>query len=53
MVNEDAVLMAKEMEAAINDSNAGLVAFGYYTSVIVLMGTGRSNYIENARRVFA
>ncbi len=27
MVNEDALAMSKEIEAAINDSNAGLVAF--------------------------
>jgi len=51
MINEDSLLMAKEMEAAINDSNAGLVAFGYYTSVIVLMGPEKKQLIENARRV--
>lgn len=49
MVNEDAVIMAKETEAAINDSNAGLVAFGYYTSVVVLMGADKKDLLENAR----
>ena len=39
------LLMSKETEAAINDSNAGLVGFGYYTSVIVLMGAGEERAI--------
>lgn len=51
IVNEDAVLMTKQMEAAINDSNSGLVAFGYYTSVIVLMGPDRKELYENARLI--
>ena len=49
MVNEDALAMSKEIEAAINDSNAGLVGFGYYTSVIVLMGPQKKELYENAR----
>jgi type IV secretion system protein TrbE len=49
MVNEDAIAMGKETEAAINESNAGLVAFGYYTSVVVLMGPDKKELYENAR----
>lgn len=51
IVNEDALLMAQETEAAINDSNTGLVAFGYYTNVITLMGPNKKELYENARYI--
>ena len=37
VVNEDALLMANQAEAAMTDANSALVTFGYYTPVIVLM----------------
>jgi len=47
-VNEDALLMADQADAAIADASSALVAFGYYTPVIVLMAQDRETL--NARR---
>jgi len=41
VVNEDAALMAAQAEDAITDANSALVAFGYYTPVLILMGENR------------
>lgn len=49
--NEDASQMAYQMEQAMNDSNSGLVAFGYYTAVVVLMGEEKAVLLENARTI--
>lgn len=49
--NEDASQMAFQMEQAMNDSNSGLVAFGYYTAVVVLMGEDKNVLLENARTI--
>jgi type IV secretion system protein VirB4 len=48
-VNEDALLMTGQAEAAIADASSALVAFGYYTPVLVLMDGDRAALIDNAR----
>ena len=50
-VNEDALLMAGQADAAIAEASSALVAFGYYTPVVVLMDQDRTALIENARLV--
>ena len=50
-VNEDAVLMTKQADAAIADASSGLTGFGYYTTIVVLMDPDRETLIENARLV--
>jgi type IV secretion system protein VirB4 len=50
-VNEDALLMADQADAAIADASSALVAFGYYTPVIVLMNHDRETLNEAARLV--
>ena len=50
-VNEDALLMTQEAEAAIAKTSSGLFGAGYYTPVIVLMGPDRAELLENARLV--
>jgi type IV secretion system protein VirB4 len=51
MVNEDASLMARQTEDAITDAQSGLLSFGYYTPVIVVMGKSREEVLENARAI--
>ena len=50
-VDQDAVAMVEDAEAAMADINSGLVALGYYTSVVVLMGESREKTEEAARQV--
>jgi len=50
-VNADALLMVNQADAAIAEANSALVAFGYYTPVIVLMERDRETLEENARLV--
>ena len=50
-VNEDALLMTQEAEAAIAKTSSGLFGAGFYTPVIVLMGANRTELGENARLV--
>jgi type IV secretion system protein TrbE len=50
-VNEDALLMADQADAAIADANSALVAFGYYTPVIVLMDPDRETLNQSARLI--
>ena len=50
-VSEDALLMTGQADAAIADASSTLVAFGYYTPVVVLMDPDRAVLIENARLV--
>lgn len=47
-VNEDALLMAAESQSALAQAESGLVTYGYYTPVIVLMGEDRAQTEENA-----
>jgi len=51
MVNTDAQDMTRQTEAAINDAKSGLVAYGYYTPVVVLMHEDRRFLEEQARYV--
>ena len=50
-VNEDALLMTGQADAAIAEASSALVAFGYYTPVITLTDVDRAALIENARLV--
>ena len=50
-INEDALLMSSQADAAIADASSALVTFGYYTPVIVLMDADRVALIETARLV--
>ena len=51
MVNTDALQMTQQTEIAINDAKSGLVAYGYYTPVVVLMHEDRAFLQEQARYV--
>ncbi|OKP00814.1 transporter [Xenorhabdus eapokensis] len=51
MINTDAVTMTAQTEVAINDAKSGLVAYGYYTPVVVLMHEERAFLEEQARFV--
>lgn len=50
-VNQDAADMASEVETAIDAANSDMVAYGYYTSVVVLMHEDYGQLMENARAV--
>ncbi|MGL5336878.1 MAG: conjugal transfer protein TrbE, partial [Enterovibrio sp.] len=50
-VDQDALLMVQDAEAAIAEANSGLVAIGYYTSVVILMDESRSRLELSARQV--
>lgn len=50
VVDQDALLMVKDAEEAIAEINSGLVASGYYTSVLVLMGEDRRRLEQVARQ---
>jgi type IV secretion/conjugal transfer VirB4 family ATPase len=49
VVDEDAVSMVADASAAIAEINSGMVASGYYTSVVVIMSEDRAK-AENAAR---
>jgi Type IV secretory pathway, VirB4 components len=51
VIDEDALAMSGEAEAAMADASSALVAFGYYTPVIVLMHESRDPLVETARLV--
>lgn len=50
-VNQDAASMVADAEASIAEINSGLVAGGYYTSVVVLMDEDREKLEKSARQV--
>ena len=50
-VDQDAVSMVADAEAAIAEVNSGLVTQGYYTSVVVIMDENRENLETSARRI--
>jgi type IV secretion system protein TrbE len=50
-VDQDAMSMVADAEAAIAEVNSGLVAQGYYTSVVVLMDEDRDQLEAAARSV--
>lgn len=50
-IDQDALAMVQDAEAAIAEVNSGTVAAGYYTSVVVLMDKDRDKLEAAARRV--
>lgn len=50
-VDQDALAMVNDAETAIAEVNSGLVAVGYYTSVVVLMNEDRARLEKAARQV--
>jgi len=50
-VDQDAVSMVADAEAAIAEVNSGLVTQGYYTSVVVIMDENREQLETTARRI--
>jgi len=50
-VDEDAVAMVADASAAIAETNSGMVAQGYYTSVLILMDEDRELVEAAARRI--
>jgi type IV secretion/conjugal transfer VirB4 family ATPase len=50
-IDQDAMSMTADAEAAIAEVNSGLIAQGYYTSVVVLMDEDRSRLDLSARQV--
>jgi type IV secretion/conjugal transfer VirB4 family ATPase len=50
-VDQDALSMVADAEAAIAEVNSGLVAQGYYTSVVILMDEDRSRLEASARQI--
>jgi type IV secretion system protein VirB4 len=51
VVDQDALSMVSDAEAAIAEVNSGLVAVGYYTSVVVLMDEDRDRLEHSSRQV--
>ena len=50
-VNQDALSMVADAEAALAEINSGLVAMGYYTNTIVLMDEDRGRLEQAARQI--
>lgn len=50
-IDQDALSMVADAESAIAEINSGLVAAGYYTSVVVLMDEDRARLEASARQV--
>lgn len=50
-VNQDALMMVNDAEAAMAEVSSGLVAQGYYTSVVVMMHEDRGQLEANVRQV--
>jgi type IV secretion system protein VirB4 len=50
-IDQDALGMVADAEAAIAEVNSGMVAQGYYTSVVVLMDENRTRLETSARQV--
>jgi type IV secretion system protein VirB4 len=50
-IDQDALSMVADAEAAIAEVNSGRVAQGYYTSVVILMDEDRSRLEASARQI--
>ncbi|HEX7639157.1 MAG TPA: VirB4 family type IV secretion/conjugal transfer ATPase [Burkholderiaceae bacterium] len=50
-IDQDALMMVADAEAAIAETNSGLVAQGYYTGVVVLMDEDRERVTLAARQL--
>ena len=52
VIDHDALDMVQDAEAAIAEVNSGLVAQGYYTSVVVLMDPDRETVTRSAEQTY-
>lgn len=50
-VDQDAAQMVAEAESALAEASSGLVTYGYYTSVVVLMDDNRERLEQAARQI--
>jgi type IV secretion system protein VirB4 len=50
-VDQDALAMVNDAETAIAEVNSGLIAVGYYTSVVVLMDESRNRLEQSALQI--
>ncbi|HMS85806.1 MAG TPA: VirB4 family type IV secretion/conjugal transfer ATPase [Nitrospira sp.] len=50
-LDQDAMAMVEDADAAIGEVNSGLIGMGYYTSVVVLMDEDRAELERAARRI--
>ena len=50
-LDQDAMTMVADAEAAIGEVNSGVIGMGYYTSVVVLMDEDRSEVERSARHI--
>ena len=50
-LDQDALAMVADAEAAIGEVNSGVIGMGYYTSVVVLMDEDRAEVERSARRI--
>jgi type IV secretion system protein VirB4 len=50
-VDQDALSMVNDAESAIAEVNSGLIAVGYYTSVVVVMDESRDKVEQSARQI--
>jgi len=50
-LDQDAMAMVADAEAAIGEVNSGLIGMGYYTSVVVLMDEDRGEVERSARHI--
>ncbi|MFH0782572.1 MAG: VirB4 family type IV secretion/conjugal transfer ATPase [Pseudomonadota bacterium] len=50
-VDQDALAMVSDAETAIAEVNSGLIAVGYYTSVVVLMDESRTRLEQSSRQI--
>jgi type IV secretion system protein VirB4 len=51
-IDQDALSMVQDADAALGEVNSGMVGMGYYTSVVVLMDPNRAT-VESAARTIA
>lgn len=50
-VDQDALAMVSDAETAIAEVNSGLIAVGYFTSVVVIMDESRTRLEQSARQI--
>ncbi|NOU10845.1 MAG: VirB4 family type IV secretion/conjugal transfer ATPase [Nitrospira sp.] len=50
-LDQDAMAMVEDADAALAEVNSGMVGMGYYTSVVVLMDEDRAEVERSARRI--
>ncbi|THJ15590.1 MAG: VirB4 family type IV secretion/conjugal transfer ATPase [Nitrospira sp. CG24B] len=50
-LDQDAMAMVADAEAAMGEVNSGVIGMGYYTSVVVLMDEDRAEVERSARRI--